>query len=197
MKITSLWKSSFFAHVLVATVVVLSLTAGTAVATTQPIVGMKAPDFTLETLDGESVTLARIVGKAPVVLLVLRGFPGYQCPLCTQQVHQFVEQAAEFRRRGIQVVMIYPGPADHLQAHADEFLADKSWPEDFIFLLDPEYRMVETYGLRWAAENETAYPSAFVIDLGGNVVFAKISKSHAGRTAPDEALGALPRGPQQ
>ena len=176
-------------------VTVLSLCiAGGAVSAiaSQPTVGSAAPNFTLDTLDGKSVSLDSFTAESPVVLLVLRGWPGYQCPLCTKQVHKFVERAKVFRKRGARIVMIYPGPADQLQAHAQEFLADKSWPTDFVFLVDPAFVFTVAYGLRWEAADETAFPSMFVIERGGQIVFAKISKDHGGRGTPEEALAALP-----
>src|SRR5258706_1581962 len=63
---------------------------------TPPAVGEKAPDFTLSTLQGKRVQLSDITAKTPVVLVVLRGYPGYQCPLCNQQVHEFVKNAQSF-----------------------------------------------------------------------------------------------------
>jgi len=47
------------------------------------------------------------------------------------------------------------------------------------------------YGLRWNAPNETAYPSTYVVDKQGKIVFAKTSKSHGGRASADEILKAL------
>jgi len=49
-----------------------------------PQTGAATPDFTLKTLDAKSVTLSAETAKLPVVLIVLRGWPGYQCPLCTR-----------------------------------------------------------------------------------------------------------------
>ena len=43
----------------------------------------------------------------------------------------------------------------------------------------------------WDAPRETAYPSTFVIDQGGVIRFAKVSKSHGGRAATGEVLKAL------
>ena len=39
-------------------------------------VGDKAPDFTLKTLDDQSVRLSEVATKGNVVLIVLRGWPG-------------------------------------------------------------------------------------------------------------------------
>ncbi len=156
-----------------------------------PQMGDSAPDFTLRTLDERAVELKTLTAKSPVVLVVLRGWPGYQCPLCTKQVHEFVANAGEFKARGAQVVMVYPGPAEKLQARAQEFLKDKAWPENFLFVLDPDYAFTKAYGLRWEAKNETAYPSTFVVARGGKIEFATISKSHGGRVSAKQALAAL------
>jgi thioredoxin-dependent peroxiredoxin len=166
----------------------LVFSARTLLAAVPPQTGEPAPNFTLRTLDDRAVELKGLTDKSAVVLVVLRGWPGYQCPLCTKQVHDFVARAAEFKQRGAQVVMVYPGPAEKLQAHAKEFLQDKTWPADFLFVVDPDYAFTQAYGLRWDAKNETAYPSTFVIARGGKVQFAQISKTHGGRVGAKEAL---------
>jgi len=51
--------------------------------------------------------------------------------------------------------------------------------------------MVNTYGLRWNAKGETAYPSTFVLDDKGVVQFSKVSESHGDRTKATEVLAAL------
>ena len=160
-------------------------------AASPPAVGETAPNFTLNTLDGKQVEMKELAAKSPVVLVVLRGWPGYQCPLCTRQVNDFVPQAAEFTAAGAKVLMIYPGPAQNLQAHAQEFLQDKNWPKDFLFVTDPDYSFVNAWGLRWEAKGETAYPSTFVLDKQGKVRFAHISKEHGDRVSAKAALQAL------
>ena len=42
---------------------------------------------------------------------------------------------------------------------------------------DPDYTMVNAYGLRWDAARETAFPSTFILDNKGTVKFSKISHS--------------------
>lgn len=160
-------------------------------AATPPSVGEVAPHFKLSTLDAKTVELPTLTAQSPVVLVILRGWPGYQCPLCTKQVHAFVAQADAFRARGAQVVMVYPGPAEQLRAHAQEFIADKSWPASFTFVLDPDYAFTNAYGLRWNAKNETAYPSTFIIGTDGRVRFAHVSKTHGDRLSPAQALAEL------
>lgn len=159
--------------------------------TAPPAVGDKAPDFTLSTQQGKRVRLSEVAAKAPVVLVALRGYPGYQCPLCNQQVHDFLKNAQGFADAKVQVILVYPGPPENLSARAAEFTADKKLPENFEILLDPGYEFTNQYGLRWDAPNETAYPSTFLIDQKGIVFFSKISKSHGGRTKAVELLDVL------
>lgn len=168
----------------------LALTPFIASAAT-PKPGEPAPNFTLRTLDARAIDLKSLAEKSPVVLVVLRGWPGYQCPNCTKQVQDFAAHAADFKSRGAQVLMVYPGPAEKLKAHGEEFLESKQWPSDFLFVLDPDYTFTNAYSLRWNAKNETAYPSTFVIARGGQVQFAHTSKTHGGRLSATDALAAL------
>jgi len=46
-----------------------------------PDIGQKAPDFTLSTREGHPLSLSGLTSKGTVVLIVLRGFPGYQWPV--------------------------------------------------------------------------------------------------------------------
>jgi peroxiredoxin len=162
-----------------------------------PKVGDRAPDFMLKTLDDQSVTLSDLTASNKVVLIVLRGWPGYQCPICERQVHDFISSASGFADAKARVIMVYPGPAEDLKAHAAEFLGNKYWPKDFIFLIDPDFSMVNAYGLRWDAPKETSYPSTFVLDRKGVVRFEKISHSHGDRTGASEILKELQQVPEK
>ena len=160
-------------------------------AATPPRNGELAPNFSLLTLDDKPVELKQLTANAPVVLVVLRGWPGYQCPVCSRQVQDFVSKAEQFKAAGARVLLVYPGPADALKTHAREFHEKKPWPADFVLVLDPEYAFTKAYGLRWEAKNETAYPSTFVIGRDGKVRFAEVSKSHGGRVSAGRALAEL------
>lgn len=157
----------------------------------QPAVGEEASDFELKTLDAETVKLSKLVTDGPVVLIVLRGYPSYQCPACTAQMGQFLSNAKKFEALKTRVVMVYPGPADSLKKHAEDFVRGKTLPDNFSLALDPDYEFTKAYRLRWEAKNETAYPSTFVIDRDRKITFAKISMSHGGRASVDEVLKAL------
>lgn len=163
------------------------------VAAPPPMVGDKAPDFSLSTVQGKTVRLSELVAKGPVVLVVLRGYPGYQCPYCNRQVQDFIGKSQGFAEAGAHVVLVYPGPPDNLSAHAAEFATGKILPDNFDLLVDPGYKFTNLYGLRWDAPQETAYPSTFLIDRNGVVFFSKIVKEHGGRTTAAEILDVLPK----
>lgn len=163
----------------------------TARAAEPPQVSDTAPNFKLNTLDDKPVELKQLTASNPVVLVVLRGWAGYQCPICTRQVHDFVAHAADFAAEKAQVLMVYPGPAENLKAHAQDFLQDKQWPKQFMFVTDPNYTFTVAYGLRWDAPSETAYPSTFIIVTNGIVRFAHVSHSHGDRVSATTALEAL------
>lgn len=154
-------------------------------------VGEKAIDFTVKTIGGEKVKLSKLNKKASVVLVILRGWPEYQCGICTRQVGSLIAEAGKFKEMGADVLMIYPGPSAVLQDKANEFTQDFVLPDNFIFALDPDYSMINKYGLRWEAKKETAYPSTFVIDKSGKIVFSKISTKHGGRSKIEDVIEVL------
>ena len=171
----------------------LVLTAAIPVVAAPPTVGTEAPQFALSTPEGKTVRLSEMISKGPLVLVVLRGYPGYQCPFCNRQVQDFIQNSHRFAEAGARVLLVYPGPPQDLGSRANEFLADKTLPNNIELVLDPGYDFTNMYGLRWDAPHETAYPSTFLIDSSGIVFFSKVVKEHGGRTTAAEVLDALPK----
>ncbi len=156
--------------------------------------GDTAKDVDFQPLKGdEKVKLSALTKESPVVLVVLRGYPGYQCPLCTRQVADLRASAEEFDKLGAQVVLVYPGPGpiENLKKLANEFLGEKELPKPFVMMVDPEYSFTNLYELRWNAGAETSYPSTFVLDKNRVVRFRKISTTHGDRAATKDILAAL------
>ena len=171
-----------------AVVATATLSAGFGAA---PKVGDKARPFTLTALDGSSVSLAGETARGPVVLVLARGWPGYQCPFCTRQFADFVAHAKDIEALGARVVWVYPGPSEEVVKRAKEFVASAPLPASFRFVTDPDYTFTNAYGLRWDAPNETSYPSTFVIDRSSIVRFAQISNAHDGRAKATDVVAAL------
>jgi peroxiredoxin len=78
-----------------------------------------------------------------------------------------------------------------LNDRAKEFIGDKSVPDNFHIVTDPDYKFTNAYHLRWEKPRETAYPSTFVIDAEGKIRFAKISQSHGDRAKAKDVLAEL------
>ncbi len=161
-----------------------------------PKEGTILEDFTGVTMNGGSFHLSKVVEKGSVVIVMLRGFPGKQCPVCSTQVAGYIAKAKEFEvQRNTPVVFIYPGKVDNLNKRAKEFTApleeQRDLPSNFIFVIDSDYAITNHLGLRWDAPDETAYPAAFVIDHDGYVQYSKVSDNHRGRATADEILEFL------
>lgn len=156
-----------------------------------PQVDGTATDFTLSAIDGQKVTLSTELKAGPVVLIVGRGWVGYQCPFCNQQFGDFLKNETAIKAAGARVIWVYPGPAEEVQKRAEEFAAGRAFPSNFRFVLDPDYTFTLSYGLRWNAPQESAYPATFVIDRAGTVRYALISRSHGGRATAADVLTAL------
>jgi peroxiredoxin len=154
-----------------------------------PAIGAKAPEFTLSTPTGKAVRISKEQHGHELVLVVLRGFPGYQCPYCVRQVQDFIDHASDFAAKNTRVLLVYPGPPGNLDQHAKEFLEKQAeLPSNIVLVTDPDYAVTNMYGLRWDAPHETAYPSTFVLDKKGTIVFEKISHTHGDRLSAQDAL---------
>jgi len=78
-----------------------------------------------------------------------------------------------------------------LQSRAQEFVEDKTFPEHFSMLLDPDFKVTNLYGVRWDEKGQTAYPSTFLIDKSGKITYQKVSDSVGGRTSGAEMAKLL------
>jgi peroxiredoxin len=168
---------------------VLALTISALAAT--PGVADHAPDFTLATPDGTALPLSSLTAQGRVVLVLLRGYPGYQCPYSAQQFNDFQQSAAQFAALGTQVLFIYPGPSSNLASEASSFTPTSSLPGNMHLVIDPDFTVTNLYGLRWNAPNETAYPSTFIIEKNGSIYSAQIGKSHGDHPTAADILAAI------
>jgi peroxiredoxin len=157
-----------------------------------PSVGQRAPDFTLSTIDGKPISLGSLTSKGRVVLILLRGYPGYQCPFSQQQFLQYQQAAAQFAAVGTQVLFIYPGTAGKsLADDAAQMVGDQPLPANMHVVLDPDFVFTNKYGLRWDAPNQTAYPTTFLLTGNGLVLYAHTGRASSDLVEPPDALAVL------
>ncbi len=121
--------------------------------------------------DGKPVSLADYRGKKNVVLVFTRGYNGSICMFCSAQLSRLVRNHAEFAKRDAEVLMVFPGPKEHL----GKLLADGQVKADnaavpFRILLDPDFVAVDKLGIR----GSLAKPSTYILDKQGQVRFAYV-----------------------
>jgi peroxiredoxin len=158
-----------------------------------------AADFPLEFVDkdGKPVDVAQYRGKKKVVLIVLRGMPrsekGAFCPSCLAQTSSLMARQEEFTRRGAELLVVFPGPAERL----GEFLAKatRQTPGEpnraFQLLLDTECRACIRLGIR----DDLAKPSTYILDTQGNLVYAYVGETSTDRPSVKAILGQLAQAP--
>lgn len=158
----------------------------------RPEVGERAIDFELPIVGEKSfLTLSDEYKEGPVVVIVLRGYPGYQCPLCNRQVSSLANRARVLSNEAHKVILVYPGESSGLDRRAEQFMGSRRLPKPLVVVRDDGMKMVNDWGLRWDAINETAYPATFVVDQNGRISWQKVSDSHAGRSTTEEILKEL------
>jgi len=160
-------------------------------STGPPAVGQVAPEFELKSMEGQPVSLNETLTHGPAVVVVLRGYPGYQCPVCSRQVGSLIKAADQFAQHNARVILVYPGPAYQLEEKAAQFLRETRLPENFTLVTDPDYAFTSAYSLRWDAPRETAYPSSFVVGEDRKVRYAIVSEGHRGRAKTSDLVEAV------
>ena len=127
-------------------------------------VGEKAPEFTLQDKDGNTVSLSDFAGKKVVVYF----YPKDNTPGCTRQACAFAGLYGEFQKKGVEVIGI---SRDSVASHG-KFAQKHSLP--FLLLSDPELQAIQAYGV-WQEKKLYGKVSmgvvrtTFVIDEQGNI----------------------------
>ena len=98
-------------------------------------VGTKAPDFSLQDKEGNTVRLSDFLGRR----IVLYFYPKDNTPGCTRQACGFARNYQEFERRGVVVIGI---SKDSVASHL-KFAQKYDLP--FVLLADPERQAIEAY----------------------------------------------------
>ena len=126
--------------------------------------GMKAPEFTLNDKDGNTVSLSDFLGKK----VVLYFYPKDNTPGCTRQACAFTAAYESFKVKGVVVIGV---SRDSVASH-QKFA--KKYDLPFILLSDPELQAIQAYGV-WQEKKFYGKVSmgvvrtTFIIDEQGNV----------------------------
>jgi thioredoxin-dependent peroxiredoxin len=140
--------------------------------------GAPAPEFELQSDEGETVTLSALRGK-PVVLYF---YPKDDTPGCTTEACEFRDAYDRFREQGVEILGVSPDT----EASHRKFKSKYELP--FTLLADPDHRTAEAYGV-WKEKKNYGKTymgverSTFVIDADGKVAKAMRGIRPAGHAA--------------
>lgn len=127
-------------------------------------VGDRAPDFTLQDQNGNTVSLSDFLGRR----VVLYFYPKDNTPGCTRQACAFGALYGQFKAKGVEVIGV---SKDSVNSHAC-FAKRQNLP--FILLSDPDRVAIEAFGV-WQEKKMCGKVSmgvvrtTYLIDEQGNV----------------------------
>ena len=126
--------------------------------------GTKAPEFTLNDMDGNAVSLSDFLGKK----VVLYFYPKDNTPGCTRQACAFAASYEGFKSKDVVVIGV---SRDSVASH-QKFARKYDLP--FILLSDPELQVIQAYGV-WQEKKLYGKVSmgvvrtTYIIDEQGNI----------------------------
>ena len=152
------------------------------------LIGKTIYGFDLTTGDGASVDLAKYKGRK-VVLVVLRGMGGEVCVYCAGQTSAFADRQDEFTALGADIVVVYPGGEDRLDAFLEGYkkLRSKEGDPPFPVVCDANTELVQKLDI----QGNLALPTTMILDGTGVVRYAYVGLDKADRPEIPALLEAL------
>jgi thioredoxin-dependent peroxiredoxin len=140
--------------------------------------GDSAPDFTLTSDTGDTVSLEALRGKKVIVYF----YPAAMTPGCTKQACDFTDNLASLKAAGYEVLGISPDKPEKLAKFRDRDSLT------ITLLSDPDRSVMKSYGafgrkLLYGKEVEGVIRSTFVVDEQGKVELAQYNVKATGHVA--------------
>ena len=136
---------------------------------------LPAPDFTLSTPSGTSLSLAELHGK-----VVLLNFWATWCVPCRKEMPAIEALYQRYKDRGLEVVAI---SLDKVAAAPVEVFV-KEVGVTYRVALDPTWATARTYGVR-------GLPATFLLDRTGNVVMRELGERDWMEESKQQAVEGL------
>ncbi|AOB30363.1 alkyl hydroperoxide reductase [Bordetella sp. H567] len=167
-------------------------------------VGDKAPAFTLQDPEGNTVSSAELLAKGPLVVSFYRGV---WCPYCNMELQALQAALPSFQELGASLVAISPQTAPNSRKSTRQnnltfpILSDVKGEVGASFGLKfklPDYLVALYQGLkndlpRFNDDPEWTLPmpARYVIAQDGTIVYAEVNPDYTRRPEPEEMLPAL------
>jgi peroxiredoxin Q/BCP len=143
-----------------------------------PAVGSKAPDFTLQSQEGKTVSLKDFKGQ----WVVLYFYPKDMTQGCTIEAHNFQRDQDQYTAKHAAIVGV---SADTIDSH-QQFCTKENL--SFKLLADPDKTVISSYG-SLAANGAVAARNTFLVDPNG--VIRKVYTQVKPNPHSEEVLAAL------
>ncbi len=140
--------------------------------------GDAAPDFTLSSDDGSSVSLSELRGRKVIVYF----YPAAMTPGCTKQACDFTDSLASLQAAGYEVLGISPDKPEKLAKFRERDALT------ITLLSDPDKSVMQAYGTfgekkMYGKVVQGVIRSTFVVDENGKVEVAQYNVKATGHVA--------------
>ncbi len=162
------------------------------------LISEKIPDISLQTLQGESISLAGKLGEKRSVLLFYRG--GW-CPYCNAHLSAVGEVEEDILALGYQVIAISPDSPGKLRTTAEKeklkytLYSDASG--DLMMAMGIAFKAPDRYEKRLANYSDAQnpgilpVPSLFVVETDGTILFEYINPDYKQRISAEMLISVL------
>jgi peroxiredoxin (alkyl hydroperoxide reductase subunit C) len=134
----------------------------------------KAPEFDLEVIKGERVSLADFLGRSNVLLVF---HPFAFTAVCEEEARDLQENLESFRNAQTEIVFVSCDPAPARQAWKRELGAEFTFASDFW----SHGAAAKAYGV-FNEANGAPYRGTFLIDKEGTIIWSLVKVSGERRT---------------
>jgi peroxiredoxin len=131
---------------------------------------LKVPNINAVDAVGNKVKLNKLLKNNDKVLICF--FRPVWCPICNKRTHELIERYDELKKKGIEVVAIYPSNEETMA----QYVKDAKIP--FTVISDPEEVLYKKYAIERSKEKMKA---SFGVD-GVQEVMAEGKKLYAGKS---------------
>ncbi|WP_372366565.1 peroxiredoxin family protein [Candidatus Uabimicrobium sp. HlEnr_7] len=152
------------------------------------LIGNKFPFLRFVNSNGEVIDLSEFTPNKKLVLVVLRGFAGSVCLVCSSQTIALSKHIKKFHEKNAEVILVYPGEIDtipHFIASVQN--VEEGFDLPFPVVLDADLNLVNEFKIN----GSLAKPSTLIIDEDGIVRYAYVGKHPGDRPAIPSLLKVI------
>lgn len=109
---------------------------------------VKAPNIAVKDATGKKINLQQMIKGEQKVLVCF--FRPVWCPICNQRTHELIERYEELKKKGIEVIAIYPSKQETME----QYVKDAKIP--FTVIADPDELIYKEYAIERSMQKVTA-----------------------------------------